>query len=106
MKEEFTKENKMRWLSRMFFSIADSPNHDVNPYDDIPAFLKGKVSSLDWGNNRKESKEIFCKKFITVLDLYDIQLSKDNILSVLENENQTNQEVVSRWADIATFPKN
>jgi len=106
MKEEFTKENKMRWLSRMYFSIADSPNHDVNPYEDIPTFMKAKVSNLSWGKNRKESKEKFCAKFLPVLDLYDIKLTADNILSALEREDQTNEEVVSRWADMATFPKN
>ena len=49
-KEEFTKENKMRWLSRMYFSVSDSVNHDVNPYEDIAAFLDA------WNEKSKKAR--------------------------------------------------
>jgi hypothetical protein len=104
-KEEFTKENKMRWLSRMFFSVADSPNHDVNPYDDVPSFLNAKAGSLNWGSDKKSSKERFCNKFFDILELYEIHLSKENILKALEKENISNKDIVDGWSDIAKFPK-
>jgi hypothetical protein len=105
MKEEFTKENKMRWISRMYFSVSDSVNHDVNPYEDIATFLEGKVGSLHWGNDKNSSKERFCKKFIQILDLYDIHISSEQILSGLKDD-KLNKDVVNQWSEVARFPAN
>jgi hypothetical protein len=102
-KKEINKETKMRWLSRMFFSVSDSPNHDVNPYDDVVTFMEATVGSLNWGLEKEGSKERFCTKFEMILDLYDIKLSRENILKGLAKENLANKEVVSNWADLAVF---
>jgi hypothetical protein len=106
MKEEFTKENKMRWLSRMYFSVSDSVNHDVNPYEDIATFLDAKVGSLHWGNDKNSSKERFCKKFTQILDLYDIHISSEQILNGLQKDDKLNKDVVNQWSEVARFPAN
>jgi hypothetical protein len=105
-KEEFTKENKMRWLSRMYFSVSDSVNHDVNPYEDIASFLDAKVGSLHWGNDKKASKERFCKKFKQILDLYDINMTPEQILHSLQKDDASNMDLVKQWSELATFPAN
>jgi hypothetical protein len=105
-KEELTKENKMRWLSRMYYSVSDSVNHDVNPYEDIATFLDAKVGSLHWGNDKNSSKERFCTKFKQILDLYDIHLTQEQVMSALQKDDQLNKDVVNKWSDIATFPAN
>src|SRR3954468_9284753 len=104
-KEEFTKENKMRWLSRMYFSVSDSVNHDLNPYEDIAAFLDAKVGSLHWGNDKNTSKERFCKKFKQILDLYDITMTPEQIMDGLRKDDTLNADIVKHWSEIATFPK-
>jgi hypothetical protein len=106
MKEEFTKENKMRWLSRIYFSVSDSANHDVNPYEDITTFLNAKVGSLQWGNDKKASKERFCKKFNQMLDLYDIHLTVEQIMDGLNKDDMQNSDLVKQWSELATFPAN
>jgi hypothetical protein len=106
MKEEFTKENKMRWLSRMYFSVSDSVNHDVNPYEDIATFLDAKVGSLQWGTDKNSSKERFCKKFHQILDLYDIHMTHQQILDSLKKDDALNKDLVNQWSELATFPAN
>jgi hypothetical protein len=106
MKEEFTKENKMRWLSRMYFSVSDSVNHDVNPYEDIATFLDAKVGSLQWGADKNSSKERFCKKFNQILDLYDIHMTSEQILDGLKKDEMHNSDLVKQWAEVAKFPAN
>ena len=104
MNQEFNKENKFRWLSRMFFSVSDSSNFDVNPFEDLPTFLKAKVKKMDWGKDKKAAKERFCKKFMQIIDLYDIVIPEQAILSALNQEEKTNTEVINSWVDISTFP--
>src|SRR5690349_21750416 len=101
MKEEFTIENKIRWISRIYFSVSDSYNHDVNPYDEVQDFLNAKVNSMNWGSNKKESKDRFAEKFLKILDLYDIILPKAEVLSALEKEDNLNKDIIKKWASIA-----
>ena len=101
--KEYTSEDKYRILSKMYFGISDSENHDVNPYEDVPTFLKSKVKSLQWGKQKKVSKERFCKKFIQVLELYNIQLAPEEILKALEKEEISNRDIVKGWVNVAIF---
>lgn len=104
MKAEFSKEKKERWLSRMYFSISDAPDNDVNPFENIPDFLKARVSDMQWGKDKTKSRERFCKKFSIILDLYDIVLSREDIMKGFEKENRSNLELVAEWASKANFP--
>lgn len=100
---QLTTDDKFRILSKMYFGISDSQNHDVNPFEDLSSFLKSKVKSMHWGKQKKASKERFCKKFIQVLELYNIFLEEDFILKSLEKEETSNRDMVKIWAASAIF---
>jgi len=106
-KTEFTPEKKIKWISRMYFGVADSPSHDVNPFDDLTPFLEATVQQLDWGKNTEErtiAKEKFCLYFMRILDLYDFSIPKEEILKCLSNESMKNKDVVQHLASIGFFP--
>ncbi|HVD99601.1 MAG TPA: hypothetical protein VNB90_15440 [Cytophagaceae bacterium] len=105
-KTEFTPENKFRWISKMYFSVSDSPVHDVNPFDDMEPFLKAKVGDMDWGTDKAKSKEKFVKYLSNIFELYDFNIPKPEILKSLENEKQTNSDFITHLASIGIFPKN
>lgn len=105
-KTEFTPENKFRWISKMYFSVSDSPVHDVNPFTEIEPFLKAKVGDMDWGNDKAKSKEKFVGYLSNIFNLYDFIIPKEEILKSLSNEKQTNSEFVTYLASISTFPEN
>lgn len=108
MSIELTKESKIRWLSRIYFSVSDSPNHDVNPHDDVKAFLKSKVSAMDWGKDaatKRNAKLRFTSKFEKILELYEIAIPSDVILSSLNSDKSLNSQVIEKWAEVAVFPE-
>jgi hypothetical protein len=98
-----TKEQKIKWMTRMYFGVSDTPNHDVNPFESRAEFLEGKVGDLNWGIDKNSSKKSFASRFIQLMELYQIHLDEKQILSVLDDENQFNKDVVAIWAEIAIF---
>ena len=58
---------------------------------------------MQWGKQKKASKERFCKKLIQILDLYDIRLTEEVILKSLEKDEASNSEVVKVWVAAANF---
>ncbi len=105
-KIEFTPENKFRWISRMYFSVSDSPNHDVNPFEEMAPFLKATVGQMDWGKDKTKSKEKLSSMLNTVFQLYDFIIPQSEIVKSLENEKQTNSDFITHLASIGQFPKN
>jgi hypothetical protein len=88
----------------MYFSVSDSSDFDVNPYNDLPTFLNAKVKKLTWGKDKKAGKEKFCRKFMQVLYLYDIVIPEQIILSSLNQEEKLNKEILQGWVENSTFP--
>jgi hypothetical protein len=105
-KIEFTPENKFRWISRMYFSVSDSPNHDVNPFQEMEPFLKATVGQMDWGKDKAQSKEKLSAMLNTVFQLYDFIIPQSEIIKSLGNEKQTNAEFITHLASIGQFPIN
>jgi len=108
-KEEFTPENKFKWISRMYFGVSDSPSHDVNPFEEMNPFLEATVKQLEWGKDgesRAKAKEKFCEYFMRILDLYDFSIPKDEIMKCLLNESMKNKDVVTYLSSIGKFPEN
>ena len=105
-KIEFTPENKFRWISKMYFSVSDSPNHDVNPFEEMEPFLKATVGQMDWGKDKDKSKEKLVYYLDITFKLYDFIIAKEEILKSLANEKQTNREFITHLASIGQFPKN
>ncbi len=106
---EFTLENKFRWISRIYFSVTDRPNWDVNPFDEMDQFLSSKVGDLTWGktpSDRVLAKKSFTKAILGIFELYDFGLDESVILADLEKESLVNRDVVTHWAATATFPEN
>lgn len=106
MKTTLTKERKEKWISRIYFGVSHSIDFDINPFEDLESFLKGKVKNLTWGKDKKEAKQKFCSKFLLVLNMYDIQIPQDAVIKALENENRNNSEVISEWVSKTVFPLN
>ena len=105
-KEEFTPENKFRWISRMYFSVSDSPAHDVNPFEEMGPFLEATVKQMDWGKDPAKAKELFVTFFAKVLDLYDFIIPKEEIVKCLANDSMKNKDLVTHLASIGQFPEN
>lgn len=87
-KIEFTLENKFRWLSRMYFSVSDSPKHDVNPFSEMAPFLAAKLGQMDWGKDKAVAKTKLTDLLLIIFDRYDFVIPKAEILNSLENENK------------------
>ncbi len=108
-KIEFTPENKFRWLSRMYFSVSDSPKHDVNPFTEMAPFLAATVGEMDWGKDadtRKKSKEKFCHLLLIIFKVYDFVIPEAEIMKCLANEKMTNSDMIKQLAAVGTFPIN
>lgn len=106
--ETFSPEKRIRWLTKVYYGVLDSPTHDVNPFEEIPPFLDAKVSQLDWASNNEsvsESKNIFCKHFMRVLDLYDFHISEEEIMKCINNDNMVNRDVIAHFASVGKFSK-
>ena len=104
--EKLSPDKRVRWLTKVYYGVLDSPTHDVNPFEEIPPFLEAKVSQLDWSSNNEsvaESKSTFCKHFMRVLDLYDFHLSEEEIMKCLNNDNMVNRDVVAHFASVGKF---
>ena len=104
MKREVNKEVKVVWLSRMFYGVSRAYDLNINSYEDLSEFLNAEISSLKWGQDKKEAKKRFTKKYQMLLDLYGIRLSQESVLAELEKENQSTQKAVEHWAEHAEFP--
>jgi hypothetical protein len=107
-KIEFTPENKFRWLSRMYFSVSDSPKHDVNPFEEMAPFLAATVGEMDWGKDagsRKQAKAKFTELLLIIFKLYDFVIPEAEIIKCLENEKMTNSDMIKHLAATGTFPK-
>jgi hypothetical protein len=99
-------EKRVRWLTKVYFGVLDSPIHDVNPFEDIQPFLDATVSQLEWkagGQSIEESKKVFCKHFLRVLDLYDFNLSEEEIMNCINNGGMKNRDVVAHFASVGKF---
>ncbi len=105
-KIEFTPENKFRWLSRMYFSVSDSPKHDVNPFSEMAPFLAATLGQMDWGKDKAAAKTKLTDLLLIIFDMYDFVIAKAEILNSLENKKQTNSDLIKHLAAIGTFPKN
>jgi hypothetical protein len=105
-KIEFTPENKFRWLSRMYFSVSDSPKHDVNPFSEMAPFLAATVGQMDWGKDKAAAKAKLCDLLLIIFNMYDFVIPKAEIMKCLENEKMTNSDLIKQLAAVGTFPKN
>lgn len=104
--EKFSPEKKIRWISKVYFGVLDSPTHDVNPFEELAPFLDATVKQLDWGKTPAEiteSKKIFCKHFMHMLDLYDFHVPEEEIMSCLNNNNMQNRDVIAHFASVGKF---
>lgn len=104
--EILSPEKRIRWLTKVYFGVLDSPVHDVNPFEDIPPFLDATVGQLAWAIGSEpitESKLTFCKHFMRVLDLYDFHLSAEEIMSCLNNDSMQNRDVIAHFASVGKF---
>src|SRR5688500_6906333 len=104
----YSKSDKKRCLTLTYFGTTDSRDDDVNPHTDVGQFMSDNVGSLRWGidpDARKRSKQRFADTYSHVLDYYHVQLSYNDILTEVLNDDQTNEEAVDTWVSKAIFPK-
>lgn len=104
---EFTKEEKIRWLTLKYFGTTDNPQDDVNPYDSVNVFLDSTIGSLRWGVDskvRQHSKIRFADTFRNVLSLYKVDIDLAAIITSIQDDNKTNRSVIEEWVKIAIFP--
>ncbi len=101
--QELTKDQKTRWMIRMYFGVSDTPNHDVNPFENYKEFLEAKIGDLAWGKNKLASKKAFASRFVNLLAMYDIKIDESAVLKTLETESRLNKDVIEHWAEIAVF---
>ena len=104
--ETLSPEKKVRWLSKVYFGVLDSPVHDVNPFEEIPPFLDATVGQLSWkigSETVKESKITFCKHLIRVLSLYEFHIPEEEIMSCINNDGMKNRDVVAHFASAGKF---
>ena len=105
-KIEFTPENKFRWLSRMYFSVSDSPKHDVNPFTEMAPFLNATISQMDWGKDPAAAKAKLADLLIIIFNLYDFVIPKEEIMNCLANDKMTNSDMIKHLAAVGKFPIN
>jgi len=104
---EFTKEEKIKFLTLKYFGTTDNPQDDVNPYDSVDVFLDSTVGSLRWGVDatvRQHSKIRFADTFKKVLSLYRVDLDLEAIITSIQDDNKTNRSVIEKWTEIVIFP--
>jgi hypothetical protein len=104
--ETLSPEKRIRWLTKVYYGVLDSPTHDVNPFEEIPPFLDATVSQLEWNKGASsiaESKKIFCKHFMRVLELYNFYIPEEEIMICLNNDNMQNRDVIAQFASIGKF---
>lgn len=105
-KKEFSPEKKFKWISSMYFGVADSPSHDVNPFEEMKPFLEATVKQMDWGkdsNSRNSAKERFCDYFLRILNMYDFSIARDEIMKCLRNESMKNKDIVKHLSSVMAF---
>jgi hypothetical protein len=99
-------EKRVRWLTKVYFGVLDSPAHDVNPFDNIPPFLDATVDQLAWKigtETVEESKSLFCKHFMRVLALYDFYIPEEEIMLCINNNSMQNRDVILHFASVGKF---
>jgi len=107
MAQPLTPAEKKRFISLKYFGTTDNPEDDVNPYDSLRVFLANAVGSLNWGNDplvRRNSKMRFAFNFHQVLSIYRAYISPTDVMTVLDNEDQSNESAVEAFIDCTTFP--
>jgi hypothetical protein len=107
MPRKLTTAEKKRFISLKYFGTTDNPEDDVNPNDSLNEFLGETVGSLGWGSSstvRRNSKMRFAFNFHQVLSIYRIDLAPGDIMTSMENEDQTNEDAVNEFISNATFP--
>lgn len=99
--ESFFSERKQRWISRLYFHIAATPNCNLHPFKNMLEFLQARVGDLVWGKDetsRDLSKTKFSQALARVLDLYNVHISPSDVLRGLSNDALTNYDLVKRLA--------
>ena len=107
-RNEFTSDNRFRWISKIFFSVSDSPDADVNPFEDVPTFVEAKVGDLTWGKDaqaRQQAKDKFVKSVGIIFNLYDFVIPAEEISKGLQNEGQKMRELITHLCAVGQFPK-
>jgi hypothetical protein len=107
MPRELTSDEKKRFVSLKYFGTTDNPLDDVNPCDSLNEFLENSVGSLNWGIDatvRRNSKMRFAYNFNQLLNIYRIVLSPADIMTIIDDEDQTNQNAVDEFINHSSFP--
>lgn len=104
--ETLSPEKRVRWLTKVYFGVLDSPVHDVNPFEEIHPFLDATVGQLAWkigSETIEESKATFCNHLMRVLALYDFYIPQEEIMSCINNNNMQNRDVIAHFASVGKF---
>lgn len=99
--ESFFAERKRRWISRIYYHLAASPNCNLHPFQSISDFLQAKVGDLVWGkdsNSRMSFKTKFSQNLTRLLDLYGVNINMQDVANSLTNDNMTNYDLVNKLA--------
>jgi hypothetical protein len=107
MARELTAQEKKRFMSLKYFGTTDNPEDDVNPHDSVADFLTDSVGNLNWGNTateRKNSKKRFSFNFNQVLAMYSVILTYNGIVTIVEEDEQSNEDAVNRFIEAASWP--
>lgn len=104
-KEALLQDKQYRWVSKIFFSVVDSPETDINPFSDISQFLNAKIGDLKWGKDAKTAKEKFTKNISNIFGLYEFVIPTEEISKGLLNDGQKIKDLVTHLCSIGQFPK-
>ena len=99
--EVLLSDKRFRWISTIYYQVADSLGNKVNSFNHLTDFLEAKVGDLSWGTDeisRNFSKSSFCKSFAQILDIRGYHISIDIIKEWFLDDSVSNYKMVERLA--------
>jgi hypothetical protein len=104
--ESVLSDKKFRWISQMYFHVADNSILKVNPFQDLSDFLQARVGDLAWGKDheaRQHSKERFINHFERMIHLYNYQIPGHEVRNCILNDDLSNYEMVQKLINAGKF---
>jgi len=104
--ESVLSDKKFRWISQMYFHVADNSILKINPFQDLSDFLQARVGDLAWGKDfeaRQHSKERFINHFERMIHLYDYQIPDQEVRNCVLNDDLSNYEMVQKLISAGKF---
>ncbi|HSZ25073.1 MAG TPA: hypothetical protein VK766_05115 [Cytophagaceae bacterium] len=97
--ELLLSDKKFRWISTIYYQVANSSDVKINPFVHLVDFLEAKVGDLNWGadeKTRKLYKSSICNNFVKMLGNHGYYVSGETIIGWLSDDSLSNEAVAQR----------